>query len=266
MSEKDEKIKDFFEKMVTELKIQEPQMKRSEFTNSCAKLDKEIDAYKNRYNEDYDYYMHQKYNSFKDYSNHPDSYLYGTTRGYPSTYDHRYDMADDIRYTQDKLMASLKVPEKYLGYTPSPSCAQKMAPKPNPYLDYHYEMSPKKETDFSFHIMKNRDVKPKEEIKMMNTVKAAADVVESTLSKEITSGISEEVIAYGLVHALSKQGEAIVGVGDLPLIKMTPSMLVKIREHLETELSNLKRLGANAKGQQHRLKNYYEALIALTER
>ncbi len=233
---KEENIKDYYDKIVAELKLQDPYEKRSEFTKSCAELDKHLEFRKSYYGDPFygygdPYYSLGNYDSAKPYY---DSY-------------HNTSM-DDLQYIQDKMRRMLNVPEKFLG--------NKLAPP-----------TPAKEVDMTFHIIKNRNVPAKEEIKMMDTVKAAADVVESTLSKEITSGISEEVIAYGLVHALTKQGEAIVGTGELPLIKMTPSMLTKIREHLETELKDLKKSSdANSKGQTHRLKNFYEALIALTER
>lgn len=99
------------------------------------------------------------------------------------------------------------------------------------------------------------------------TINSASKVIESAIPKEITNGISEEVIAYGLVHALSKQAEAIVGESELPLIKMTPSMLQRLSDHLYGQLEEIKKKDwTNREGKRKRLVAYYEALIGLTER
>jgi len=163
-----------------------------------------------------------------------------------------YKMNDDYEYFSKKVRLGLDSEKEKIEWTNSFS---KKCDKFNPVKNPCNEIAVESNTMNSPSVFDS------------NYIVAASQKVESTISKEITSGISEEVIAYGLVHALSKQAEAIVGQSDLPLIKMTPSMLARIKDHLKEQLKEVEAGNSmNREGSQRRLIKFYEAAIALTER
>lgn len=151
-------------------------------------------------------------------------------------------------------------------------------PSLNPYL--MYTARPRTTDDYNAKLesyweklrvpadmLRDKNRKNAVQIEFHDEVVDSAKAIESTFYKEIPAGISEEVIAYGLVHALSKQAEAIVGESELPLIKMTPSMLNKIEDHANAQLKALKDADwGNREGKRKRLVRFFEALVSLTER
>ncbi len=96
-----------------------------------------------------------------------------------------------------------------------------------------------------------KNAKPKE----INTVQQAVQ------------GVSEEVAAWTLAQALAKQAETLVGMDSIPFVKLSPTLLAKLKENLQEKLKEIENSDyANKEGQQARLIAFHKATIALLDR
>jgi hypothetical protein len=134
----------------------------------------------------------------------------------------------------------------------------------NSYDNEHYvQPSPKS-------YMKAVEAMETEYKKIQEEKKAASQPVkpkEINTVQQAVQGVSEEVAAWTLAQALTKQAETLVGIDAIPFVKLTPTLLAKLRENLLEKLKEIENSdSSNKEGQQARLIAFHKATIALLDR
>ena len=105
------------------------------------------------------------------------------------------------------------------------------------------------------------------EYKRIDEEKKLAKPKEINTVQQAVQGVSEEVAAWTLAQALSKQAETLVGMDAIPFVKLTPTLLAKLRENLLEKLKEIESSDStNKEGQQARLIAFHKATIALLDR